>query len=280
MIPCARSSTSRAAVSRRPRRISAPAPLRIWRTCSAAERWRQLPFCAVSERNGSVSRGVSRKYNYLISLYKLMGAVDRSIDCAQDGRPSTGGGGKDGRSPHQPAIPMFVPPDAFPARRAFRSQGGDCANSTEPAAAGHVRLARGWTGRARIWGDGEPCRSSGANPMFGIFSVRLAGVGAVSLALFAAGLVSVPSFPTTGAGLPRTGLTVAVNRSHKADRLPVLGPAVRPELGSPAEPSLAAPLPAAPLHTRPLAQIPPGCDRAFSPISAPRLAHVFKRCIA
>ena len=73
--------------------------------------------------------------------------------------------------------------------------------------------------------------------MFGIFSVRLAGVGAISLALFTAGLVSVPSFPTTGAGLPPAGQTVAVNRAHKADRLPVLGPAVRPELGSPAAPS-------------------------------------------
>jgi hypothetical protein len=111
--------------------------------------------------------------------------------------------------------------------------------------------------------------------MFGIFSVRLAGVGAISLALFTAGLVSVPSFPTTGAGLPPTGQTVAVNRAHKADRLPVLGPAVRPEPGSPAAPS-----PAAPLRARPSARIPAGCDRAFSPISSPRLAHVFKRCIA
>lgn len=133
---------------------------------------------------------------------------------------------------------------------------------------------------ASVWGDGEPCRSSGANPMFGIFSVRLAGVGAISLALFTAGLVSVPSFPTTGASLPPAGQTVAVNRAHKADRLPILGPAVRPEPGSPAAPSPAAPLPAAPLSTRPSARIPAGCDRAFSPISSPRLAHVFKRCMA
>ena len=111
--------------------------------------------------------------------------------------------------------------------------------------------------------------------MFGIFSVRLARAGAISLALFTAGLVSVPSFPTTGAGLPPAGQTVAVNRAHKADRLPVLGPAVRPELGSPA----ALP-PAAPLSARPSARIPAGCDPAFSPISSPRLAHVFKRCIA
>lgn len=116
--------------------------------------------------------------------------------------------------------------------------------------------------------------------MFGIFSVRLARAGAISLALFTAGLVSVPSFPTTGAGLPPAGQTVAVNRAHKADRLPVLGPAVRPELGSPAAPSPSAPLPATPLSTRPSARIPAGCDRAFSPISSPRLAHVFRRCIA
>src|SRR5579864_1252644 len=127
---------------------------------------------------------------------------------------------------------MFVPLDAFPARRAFRSQGSDCANSTEPVAASHVRFARGWTGHAHL-GDGEPCRSSGANPMFGIFSIRLARAGAISFALFTAGLVSVPSFPTTGADLPLAGQTVAVNRAHKADRLPVLAPAIRPELGSP-----------------------------------------------
>ena len=64
--------------------------------------------------------------------------------------------------------------------------------------------------------------------MFGIFSVRLARAGAISLALFTAGLVSVPSFPTTGAGLPPAGQTVAVNRAHK-DALHI-GPSLFPNV--------------------------------------------------
>jgi hypothetical protein len=108
--------------------------------------------------------------------------------------------------------------------------------------------------------------------MFGILSIRLAGVaGVLSLAVFTAGLVSVPSFPTTGAGLSPVDHAVFVNRVRKGDRLLALGPNFwQPEFGSPTAPGRA----------RPSAQIPPGCDPAFSRISAPRLAHVFRRCIA
>jgi len=113
--------------------------------------------------------------------------------------------------------------------------------------------------------------------MFGILSARIAGVvGMLSLALVAAGLVSVPSFPMTGAAgaaLTRTGPAVFVNRAHKGDRLPISGPSVRQLESQPLSPQFRAP---AQLQS----QIPPGCDPAFSPISSPLLANVFRRCIA
>src|SRR5580693_10633185 len=40
---------------------------------------------------------------------KSQGAADRHIGCAQHDRPSTGGGGKDGRPPCQSATAVFVP---------------------------------------------------------------------------------------------------------------------------------------------------------------------------
>jgi hypothetical protein len=127
-------------------------------------------------------------------------------------------------------------------------------------------MARGRAPRA--W---ERCRRFGANPMFGILSARIAGVvGILSLALVAAGLVSVPSFPMTGAAgaaLPRTERAVSVNRAHKGDRLPIPGSTVR-QFDAPVSPP------------RPQSQIPPGCDPTFSPISSPLLANVFRRCIA
>ncbi len=110
--------------------------------------------------------------------------------------------------------------------------------------------------------------------MFGILSARIAGaMGVLLLALVTAGLVSVPSFPTTGAGLSATEPTISVNRVRKGDRLPILGPTVRPLGLAPASPPSRSP-------ARAQSQIPPGCDPAFSPISSPLLAHVFKRCIA
>jgi len=113
--------------------------------------------------------------------------------------------------------------------------------------------------------------------MLEILPVRLAGaIGILSLAVFTAGLVSVPSFPTTGASLSPAQPTVLVNRTNKGDRLPVLGPVARqPEFGSPAGAS-----PAAPGRGQPAARIPLGCDPAFSSISSPSLAGVFRRCIA
>lgn len=103
--------------------------------------------------------------------------------------------------------------------------------------------------------------------MGALLSVRVAAaMGLVSLVLFTAGLISFP-IPTTGAGLPATTPAVFVNRALKGDRLPVSRPIIRPDWGG------------LPGHPRSRAQIPLGCDGAFSPISSPLLAHVFRRCM-
>ncbi len=105
-----------------------------------------------------------------------------------------------------------------------------------------------------------------------MLSARVAGaVGLLSLALLTAGLISLP-IPTTGAALPATSPALSVNRTLKGDRLPISRPTVWPD-------EHGADAPGAPVHARSRAQIPFGCDRAFSPISSPLLAHVFRRCM-
>ena len=104
-------------------------------------------------------------------------------------------------------------------------------------------------------------------------------VGLVSLSLFTAALITFPAWPTTGAGFWATP-SVSVNRALKGDRLPInsapdaspLNPISSPPAQLPDESQPAPPWP----RTR--AQIPLGCDAAFSPISSPLLAHVFRRC--
>ncbi len=109
--------------------------------------------------------------------------------------------------------------------------------------------------------------------------------GLISLSLFAAALITFPAWPTTGAGLAGAGLSatpaVSVNRALKGNRLPInISPAAGPSLAVPSSPARppheSGPAPAQP-RTR--AQIPLGCEAAFSPISAPLLAHVFRRCL-
>jgi hypothetical protein len=86
---------------------------------------------------------------------------------------------------------------------------------------------------------------------------------AVALSLMTASLISFPSFSTTGAGLTATP-PVAVNRALKGDRLP----------------ASSAVAPAFPAKSESRARVPVGCDNAFSSISSPRLANVFRRCMA
>jgi hypothetical protein len=92
----------------------------------------------------------------------------------------------------------------------------------------------------------------------------------VVLSLLVGGRVVFPSFPITG--LPALTSAALVDRSMKSDRLPLDLSADKTEM----------PLQSAPLSdTVPMSNtIPIGCDRAFSPISAPRLANVFRRCAA
>lgn len=90
---------------------------------------------------------------------------------------------------------------------------------------------------------------------------------AVAFALVTASLVSFPSFSTTSANAIPTP-AVSVNRALKGDRLPSVNPT-----------ALKLRSPVAPLQTQSRARVPVGCDNAFSPISSPRLANVFRRCV-
>ena len=95
-------------------------------------------------------------------------------------------------------------------------------------------------------------------------SARLAGTaGAVSLALLSAALITFPVFPTTGAALSTQSPPVSVNRALKGDRLPTER---SDQSGSP-------------VRTLPQARVPFGCEAAFSPISSPLLASIFRRCM-
>ena len=108
--------------------------------------------------------------------------------------------------------------------------------------------------------------------------VRLVGaLGATALALFFLGLLPfLSAVPTAGAGYVATSPGFTVNREFKGDRLPVHAalnasgvangiriPNIR-ILGSRAAPG----------------EIPFGCDPAFSPVSAPRLAYIYGRCLS
>jgi len=98
--------------------------------------------------------------------------------------------------------------------------------------------------------------------------VRCAGV---SVALFVASLISFPSLPNPAAGWFTLHPAVTVNRALKGDRLPLADPIAdrSRELGLPVSP--------APSQAR--EKVPLGCDSAFSPISSPWLANVFRRCM-
>ncbi len=96
--------------------------------------------------------------------------------------------------------------------------------------------------------------------------VRIAGgLGIFALAVFMVGLVPFLSAdPTAGASFTGSD-PYAVNREFKGDRLPLpsdTNSAVsRTESG-----------------WRKDAEIPVGCDPAFSPVSSPRLAFYYGRC--
>jgi hypothetical protein len=94
---------------------------------------------------------------------------------------------------------------------------------------------------------------------------RILGVRATAVvsALVVASIISIPFFPRSDA----FSFTppVSVDRTLKGDRLPLSAPADKTEMPLPGPSRI---------------KIPIGCDRAFSPISSPRLANVFGRCAA
>ena len=79
----------------------------------------------------------------------------------------------------------------------------------------------------------------------------------------------IPFFAADWSGANGVGRTpaVLVNRAFKGDRLP--GPSDINSAISRGDP---------PQQAKPPRRVPVGCDSAFSPISAPELAHVFGRC--
>ena len=105
--------------------------------------------------------------------------------------------------------------------------------------------------------------------MRGIVLVRIA---AVSTVLAGVSFMSLPSL--SGVSLFGPDSPMFVNRSLKGDRLPVVvRHALRPDLP---QPDLGSPEPLqSQSHDKPRV----GCEGAFSPVAAPRLANVFKRCL-
>jgi len=100
------------------------------------------------------------------------------------------------------------------------------------------------------------------------FFVRV--TGALGLLTLACAFVGVMPFlsedQTSGAALPDRAPAFSVNREFKGDRLPISTgfntALLNKELRLRASPR----------------EIPVGCDAAFSPISAPRLAYIYGRC--
>jgi hypothetical protein len=100
--------------------------------------------------------------------------------------------------------------------------------------------------------------------------VRIGGaLGVTVLGVCFLGLIPFMGIePSAGAGFARTP-AVSVNRELKGDRLPL--PSEINSAISRVEPHSVVPYGAP--H-----EVPVGCDPAFSPVSAPRLAYYFGRC--
>ena|ERR1700733_2977089 len=92
--------------------------------------------------------------------------------------------------------------------------------------------------------------------------------GLCGLAVLIVGLDPFLSDPTAGAGYSQPTPSVSVDRTLKGDRLPILH---SPILNAPDSQGGVGAQSTAP-------QMPVGCDPAFSPISSPLLANVYRRC--
>jgi hypothetical protein len=100
--------------------------------------------------------------------------------------------------------------------------------------------------------------------------VRLAGaLATAALALFIVGLVPfLDAVSTAGAGLATRTLPVTVDRSYKGDRLPLFAEAKSAVSHSETKSSQSP-------H-----EVPFACEPAFSPVSSPRLALIYGRCLS
>jgi hypothetical protein len=109
--------------------------------------------------------------------------------------------------------------------------------------------------------------------------VRTAGaVGVVSLAMFLLGVTPfLAAEPTVGAGFIGKTQGVVVDRSLKGDRLPVAGSGTSDPSASSS--TVRSDNFRSQQRSAQRRQIPVGCEAAFSPISAPSLAHVYRRCM-
>jgi hypothetical protein len=93
-------------------------------------------------------------------------------------------------------------------------------------------------------------------------------IAAVTLSSFIAGSGSAAISPDATDTEP--SIKASVNRTHKGDRLPQAAMRYHHALKNSSSTETATTSPKRP---------PLGCDSAFSPISAPLLAHIFRRCM-
>jgi hypothetical protein len=99
-------------------------------------------------------------------------------------------------------------------------------------------------------------------------SIRLASAaGLLALSFVLVGLFPFFSLgPSIGASFVASRPVTSVNRELKGDRLPP--PSAINSAFSKSEPP----------RQRDSKEVPDGCDRSFSPITAPQLAYVYGRC--
>jgi hypothetical protein len=106
-----------------------------------------------------------------------------------------------------------------------------------------------------------------------LFVRAAAAMGMTALAILFLGLIPfLDANPTSGASLTKT-LPVSVDRTFKGDRLP---------LPSEANAALSRNEPLRGAYGRAATpqEVPFACDTSFSPISAPRLALIYGRCLS
>jgi hypothetical protein len=98
------------------------------------------------------------------------------------------------------------------------------------------------------------------------FFLRMASAaGLLALSFLLVGLIPfLSAAPSIGAGY--IAKTLSVNREFKGDRLP---------MPSDVDSALSKSEPRRQQNSK---AIPDGCDRSFSPITAPQLAYVYGRC--